>query len=266
VNQLDTTIPGLSIFFADYRSTNAEHFDINRFVLRDEINNALQLLRNGNIAVVQADVIGHSMGGILSRLWAGDDMYKQSDNFAMGNIHKLLTIDSPHLGSFAADLIGPFVDLDSSSLRKLSPDERALLLSTAHEMGVFLTPEGALGDLRSSSQPLRNMNAKVITVPSHAVVGNFSGPFDLSQSPVFPGLFRLLKFFGFNPILPLPTMSDLLVSVQSQQGGLLPLEITEFDDTHTGILKNPDVVTRAILPFLNTPSDDAFFAMGFPTQ
>jgi len=51
------------------------------------------------VAAVQTDIVGHSMGGLIARDIASLSTFLNSNNYGQGNIHKLITIDSPHLGS-----------------------------------------------------------------------------------------------------------------------------------------------------------------------
>jgi pimeloyl-ACP methyl ester carboxylesterase len=59
-----------------------------------------------DVAAVEADVVGHSMGGDVTRtmlLLAG---FGSDRTFGQGNVHKLITVDTPHLGSpLAIDLL-----------------------------------------------------------------------------------------------------------------------------------------------------------------
>lgn len=52
------------------------------------------------VAAVQADVVAHSMGGLLVRYWALQAQFKiQPWTYGQGYVHKLITIGTPHLGS-----------------------------------------------------------------------------------------------------------------------------------------------------------------------
>jgi pimeloyl-ACP methyl ester carboxylesterase len=58
-----------------------------------------------NVAAVQWDVVAHSMGGNVTRTIAARPDYQRSSNYNSGDFHKIITIDTPHLGSeFAARL------------------------------------------------------------------------------------------------------------------------------------------------------------------
>jgi uncharacterized membrane protein/pimeloyl-ACP methyl ester carboxylesterase len=51
------------------------------------------------VAAVQGDVITHSMGGTITRTIALQTDYLSPSNFGQGVVHKVITIDTPHLGS-----------------------------------------------------------------------------------------------------------------------------------------------------------------------
>ncbi len=66
-----------------------------------------------NAAVVQADVVAHSMGGDIARTMPTlTNFLNGSSNYNLGFIHKLITIGTPHLGTqLAVDLL-PFGSSD----------------------------------------------------------------------------------------------------------------------------------------------------------
>lgn len=61
-----------------------------------------------NVAAVQADVVGHSMGGLMARALALTQNFTNNTNYGKGTIDKLITVGTPHLGSeLATDLLQP---------------------------------------------------------------------------------------------------------------------------------------------------------------
>ena len=73
-------------------------FEMNRVVVPGQIYTALATVRASGFAARRADVVGHSMGGLLARRWAGESGYSD-------NIYRLITLDSPHNGSPWATMI-----------------------------------------------------------------------------------------------------------------------------------------------------------------
>ncbi|MCT4654537.1 MAG: hypothetical protein N4A65_01875 [Cohaesibacter sp.] len=59
------------------------------------------------LASTQAIVVGHSMGGLLARVWASEAYnsdYKRAENFFEGDINRLVTLNTPHHGSELMEL------------------------------------------------------------------------------------------------------------------------------------------------------------------
>lgn len=64
--------------------------------LENAIGQALNELRNMNIAAAQVDVVAHAGGGLHARQLAQEFNYL---NYFKGPVHKLITLGTPHLGS-----------------------------------------------------------------------------------------------------------------------------------------------------------------------
>jgi Leucine-rich repeat (LRR) protein/pimeloyl-ACP methyl ester carboxylesterase len=74
--------------------------------VRLAINDALKYYKDSlKIAAVQADVVAHSLGGLMARSFTGEHNYKNKLNYLEGSIHRLITIGTPHNGS----PYGPFL-------------------------------------------------------------------------------------------------------------------------------------------------------------
>ena len=98
---------------ADYHATNASSFSVNFPSVQTFVGNGLQTVHDLGFAATQADVVGHSMGGLLTRLYAGSPVFERPDNLNLGDIHRLITIDTPHFGASLANLI---VSMNANSL------------------------------------------------------------------------------------------------------------------------------------------------------
>ena len=82
-------------------------------VIRDSVANIIQEHRSRWIATTQAVIVAHSMGGLLTRQHMADLgglSNRRPDNFGQGDIHKFITMGTPHWGSpiavAATDLLG----------------------------------------------------------------------------------------------------------------------------------------------------------------
>lgn len=74
--------------------------------LRDYIAQVCNPLKNSKISCTRADLVGHSMGGLMSRAFINQNKhYKLPDNFNMGSVRRLITLSTPHIGSGVANLL-----------------------------------------------------------------------------------------------------------------------------------------------------------------
>ncbi len=252
---LQGKIPGIRMFTASY--PNYAHFEENRFYLNGFLLQTKNNLKDEGIAAIQADVIGHSMGGVLSRIWAGDERYKSSTNYHKGNIHKLITVDSPHNGSYFGDIAK--IIYQSGQY----PFIRAFRIIGYPIDDINGNFQGALEDLSLDSNPLKEMSAMAVDVPCHAIIGDF--PLPLSQEPII----RLLKFIAKIPI-PETFRSDLVVSIKSQASGIASSATSTFAEWHSGITKNSVLVdgttdNKGLAELLNLPVNSDAFSY-FPTN
>jgi hypothetical protein len=218
-----------------------------------------------HVAAVQADVVTHSMGGLLVRsLPLGED-YFRADNFQQGDVHKLINIGTPHSGSELAAILRTKV----TNFRC-----RGLLSS----LGVPID-RGAIHDLSPGSAALAEINRLASSLPLHNNVGiasqvqkevNASGAIINSvQSPLLCG--QILPPGGFDAVSR--DDNDLIVSAPSQRGGLspaspavssfVPLIHTRagglFDVADGAAELESEEVSLQVIDLLNVPADDPKF-------
>jgi len=258
-------IPGLTVHVADYSATNAASFATNKSVPGAAVVTARNRLRNSGFASVKADVFGHSMGGILSRLWAGDNQYKSDRNYGKGDFNKLVTVDSPHYGSPLADL---------TWLLWNDTGYRAIIESLYGVRTDFAF--GAFGDLQTSGSP----GLPGIDVPAHAIVGNYVPTVDDLADLVCAvntvageaylvipcKTWGLLKFLGYDTGISthFPVGGDLVVGVSSQRDGLGAKEFNVIHSCFSDypcVLGEPAVVNHAV-DLLNARPDNTPFSAG----
>ena len=231
----------------DYEDSNDENFEANVKVINDCIEGKtgiIELYNSMGIAIGKVDIIAHSMGGILSRLYLQEE---QSNN----KLHKLITINTPHAGSQMANYI-----IDTP------PNLRNELLC-----GYILPASGrscyngAVHDLRVNSQAIINLNSTIEPiVPSHTI-GSYV-TFDLFELFDFSFLLEMLSS-GLNK----NDLSDIfnnqkhdgIVALGSQLGGLVPSASTVFEDKdHIQILKETLLINK-VLFLLNEKSSSPYF-------
>ncbi len=200
----------------DYRTSNAHDFDTNAPRIRTHVDRALERLRgmHGGTAATQVDVVGHSMGGILPRLHVGSGDYRRPANFNRGDVHKLITLNTPHAGS-------PLADLATAAQGVGNPLPVTLALRIAMACpDIPLGPPSAMDDLRVGSSALAALPAT--PVPSHAVAGVGGSDGSLEEVVGWVGaVWRLLFALPFVPADPFEGLDhDGVVSLQSQLGGI----------------------------------------------
>ncbi len=148
-----TTFPG------DYNRTNGSSFSVNQPQVKNFINQALTRFRQKGYAGTQADVIAHSMGGLLTRLYADSSDFKRPDNLNSGDVHRLITLDTPHFGSNFANLL--------VALHRAKPAKTESTVLDITNGGIIVN--GAVCDLAENSPALQGLSggtslkAQVIT-------------------------------------------------------------------------------------------------------
>jgi pimeloyl-ACP methyl ester carboxylesterase len=96
------------------------------------------------VAAVQVDIVGHSMGGDITRTFPLVNGFYGNSTFGLGGVHKLITIATPHWGS---PLALHLVDSHNQCVRGiLATSGSVTFTSVTFKNGTTAT--GAVGDLR----------------------------------------------------------------------------------------------------------------------
>ena len=133
-------------------AANSLGFAFNAPLVGQQIRNSIDDFRKSySAAAVQADVVAHSMGGVVTRTWVKTPGFADYRTFGKGYIHKLITIGTPHLGSPLA------VELGNTSDNSCTRTGMALIGNVAiNTAKVSAQPvKGAIGDLNPLSGSLR---------------------------------------------------------------------------------------------------------------
>jgi pimeloyl-ACP methyl ester carboxylesterase len=193
----------------------------NAQIIRIRLQDAVGMARSQGVAACRADVIGHSMGGVLGRYWASASnasAYEGPRNWYAGDIRRLITLDSPHSGSKLANEI----------IAGATPAANWIMRNVLQ----MPADDGAVRDLCVGSQALTDMGASL--VPGHALVGSVDLSLDIpigalgAQMPGWGSLFQALPLLGWgDPLWQYNTTDlfggsshDFIVSCDSQAGGL----------------------------------------------
>jgi len=186
---------------------NAAHFDTNRWVIHAAIKQVLENAQSANIVARKADVVAHSMGGLLAK------KYGQARE-----IRSITVVGTPHYGSPLADLLWSLVDDPSNPLKSAFA---RFMKNRGHWAN-----GGAIEDLRTNSG--KGCAARSpLGVPNNVIVGisplQGSTPNDFDHF-----LFLALKFLKI-PVMAILDMNksifagednDFVVGKLSQQGGV----------------------------------------------
>ena len=164
-----------STFAGDYSATNGAHYTINSPRIQEFVSSGLKAARDKGYAATQADVMGHSMGGILTRLYIASDKFKRPDNFGQGDVRRLLSLDTPHSGSTFPNLV--------VALHRLKPTAAD---AAVRSVTGFTPGGGAICDLAENSPALAGLNGAT-TIKAQAITGT-GGPAGTAAAPA--------RFFG----------------------------------------------------------------------
>lgn len=257
------------------------------------ILNALTAMRNNQIAATQVDIVAHSIGGILVRQHLGKDGYRNVENFRQGDVHKLITLNTPHHGTPLANAIMRFW----TSLTTPQQNQRRPVLNVQKT----LVDQGAINDIRTDSPVIAALRAS--GVPSHAIVSTGGRPIprdndsivgnDIVDSPALLAVAKptvllsnfverehpdtknlpaaeQIKFIFGNESRVFAGDHDMFVNVDSQSGGIRALAVTSvpihftsqnnknFESAHFRALRSQAYSAR-IVELLNTPVTSTLF-------
>lgn len=128
-NSLLKAVPGLDTDNFDYSAHNTDGYDTNIPLVKSEIASQIANERSKGFAATRVDWVAHSMGGDLAKWYASDipafrpvsraragwsggpDFvwggcpFKRNDDFGLGDLRRVVTLDSPLDGSPLADTI-----------------------------------------------------------------------------------------------------------------------------------------------------------------
>lgn len=188
-----------------YQYPNSVSFDQLKSVIHNAVYLALGLAKIDNYVAKKADVIAHSMGGVITKLYGHES-----------NIKSITTVGTPHFGSPLADILWSLVDDDQN------PFER--FIARCFERSGHPATNGAIEDLRTTL----HVEANRINVPTYVI----SGYSPLATQTTIKYVKLLAYVFKFSRLLSwTATLLDLnqfifggerndwVVSESSQEGG-----------------------------------------------
>lgn len=247
-----------------------------RDALLKAIDDALNFYRKQNIAVAQVDVVGHSLGGLVSRSLSQQDEYKLNTNYYRGHFHKLITLGTPHRGSpFGPELWNARNNLISLSDLPLPVTLSFFMSSVGRPIGTVHKDFGIQS---------KGINALEQTLPfrTYAITGDYLDVNNSQTSDYLAMNALCYTIFGksqddiftsrCNSVLP----SDLIVPLSSQTGfitndttfyGTCHLSLIPSGPIKTGGLDNSEtnslLIQKKVVQLLLS-DDTTEFSEGFP--
>lgn len=238
--------PFLTTALADYEASNADHFADNARVLDSWLAQICTDLLAEGLAMRRADVVGHSMGGLLGRLY---------DDVRPNLVNRLITMNTPHAGS-------PLANALMALNNHPNPITRSAIRAFFSAIGKSIN-DGAVEDLAVGSSALASLPAP--DVPSHAMVGIGGSAFTDAvidgaiAGPAWPALWM----FGVRPSDLFDTPEhDLIVGRDSQIGGIGAGAFSIYDggeslhwNVTASAMYSNDILQSGTSSLLNVPSD-----------
>ncbi|MBN1208988.1 MAG: choice-of-anchor A family protein [Myxococcaceae bacterium] len=277
---------------ADYASSNSASLGSgeNQGVVPNAVYEALEEMRGRGIAVTQVDAIAHGMGGLLTRKFADWSNYRRFSNFHAGDLNRLITMNTPHLGTRMADEIVVMRDY----LKANKPDQWLRMKNSLARVGIVIDGEGAgavaIDDLKTDSAVISSIGET--QVPSHALVSR--GGLALARSasnPMLLGNIRTLYTqmeFNHPLVSDAPLVEkqklilgpesklfcsdehDLFVAEAEQKGGISEAAVSYFSlnssayDTEHFKVPSDDPHHTKLVELLNSPISGGLFAPSIP--
>jgi hypothetical protein len=153
VGPIQASVPAFDTKVTQNVKANALGFDYNAGDVLAQIQKFIGMFRNGSnpagiqVGAVQADIVAHSMGGNIARTLPLQPTFFGAVTFGQGNLHKVVTINTPHLGTpVARDLLLETTQPNNNCVRNMIASQGMLAFSTVTINGK--TSSGAAGDLR----------------------------------------------------------------------------------------------------------------------
>lgn len=268
------------ILNCSYKGSNAESFEENTHknkVVKNGITTLENRLLVQGVVSAKYDLVGHSMGGILSRLFV------QEVDGGKETVHKIITVNTPHFGSNWADF---FVhdEIYWQFIRQMYPLLYTLRFPESYKAFQDLDPKSA------AIKKLSDGASKTKDIPVHAFCSYLEGEYEVTDSvcyyeshpfnegemiyicdPRFKEKFKTMKAFTDHVLGE--NVHDGIVAMSSQQGGLGGSAYTkkhspykgwrgELSDAHHENVHHWDKAEDALIDLLKEPESSSKFSKG----
>lgn len=234
----------IQLRLVSYKESNAASFYDNTYinkVVEKNANGVYQDLLDHGIVSAKYDLIGHSMGGILSRLYA------QEGN--ADKVNRIITLDTPHSGSQLGDLgdvLIPFFKNDikiKDFLLLTNPDPYILCSAIIEKKLVnWYYDNPALKSLATNSEETAWLNGEHLKnakgIPVHAICSYMTEDKDqlytIPQKPIYSEIPRfLLPYF--------------MATLERNYGEAFRIQLMAAKNTAISLIHRMDKITKPIL-------------------
>lgn len=248
-------------WFVDYSNVNDASGKFNEYqnVIYGDMSVFLNKLRLNKFSCSKIDLMCHSMGGIVARLFLQDPRYKNNNN-----IHKFITLDSPHNGTQSSNfLLSPVgktvkdyfndhdMPCDNGAVEDLSANSCAMqLLNAAGQLQYFKERKVPTNVIICKETPKDCESLATCGFSEHFIVAKSTKAYNKYYKTNLSKVEFVLKMFDNDN-------SDLVVPIKSQKNGLS--KSSEFENlTHTDIRVSPsDEALKHLKKLLNANNNDA---------
>jgi triacylglycerol esterase/lipase EstA (alpha/beta hydrolase family) len=220
----------------------------------------------GAIAAVQVDVVAHSMGGNVTRALPQVMGYADQETYMAGYVHKLITIDTPHLGSPLAAALHDANNDNACVRNKLAFVGLYAFVSVSRGTSGIggVVSSGATGDLQPTSAAIAATHAGPALIPTAMIAGQASAAqIAAGGTNTVGGILTTLCFVdplaqllpaGWTRLMSAPGdviaggASDAVVPLQSQFDGDAAYFDANPSNTKYGVVHSNGVVQLGFSP------------------
>lgn len=232
-----------ALYALDYSATSLSSYDVNKSVIADAIDHTKETMRASGYLFEKAVLVGHSMGGVLTRL------YMQSSYGVdyRDDILKIICIDSPFMGTQLANFGVSLAERYPESPLKIIPQIGAIV-------DFQVDSEATLSDLNGET-----LNSVIL--PTHilsATFGDTQSIVKLIQKKQYAQalLTFLVQHVATDKIYA--EDNDLIVPLSSQICGVSDSILKDYVTTYSGewhcSVHTKEVAAEDLIELLDTQS------------
>ncbi|MCC6542574.1 MAG: T9SS type A sorting domain-containing protein [Flavobacteriales bacterium] len=226
---------------ADYTLSSVQRFHNNRFIVPNSIDYLIGQAIGHGYSCGKAAVFGHSMGGVLARMY----LYTMNGVLYREDMNRLITINTPHRGTQFANFCGTTIP---------NPGCGPVLGMLGFTSSLY----GAVQDLKVNSRPIKRMNTwpQWDNIPCAALSSDELN--DPSSGAYFA---NLALSYALSPLWNIydGEAHDLIVPETSQTSGMGSYP-TAGQQWHIGSASNPTILAHAAQMLNVNPTNSSFYS------